>query len=167
MQTRSIDRPVGLDRLVRRRLLLAAGALGLLAWTGARAAAPAATLVEVWKGPSCGCCKDWIKHLEANGFQVKAHDTGNTDARARLGVPLQYGSCHTAQVGGYAVEGHVPSSDIRRLLKERPNAIGIAVPGMPIGSPGMDGPEHGPRRDPYDVLLVRKDGSATPFQTYR
>ena len=76
-------------------------------------------------------------------------------------------AAHTALVGGYAVEGHVPSSDIRRLLKERPNAIGIAVPGMPIGSPGMDGPEHGPRRDPYDVLLVRKDGSATPFQTYR
>ena len=167
MSTRNIDRPVGLDRLVRRRLLLATGALGLLAWTGARAAAPAAMLVEVWKGPSCGCCKDWIKHLEANGFKVKAHDTGNTDARARLGVPLQYGSCHTAQVGGYAVEGHVPARDIRRLLKERPNAIGIAVPGMPIGSPGMDGPEHGPRRDPYDVLLVRKDGSATPFQTYR
>ena len=167
MPTGSNDRPVGLDRRVRRRrLLLVTGALGLLAWTGARAA-PDATLVEVWKGPSCGCCKDWIKHLEANGFQVKAHDTGNTDARARLGVPLQYGSCHTAQVGGYAVEGHVPARDIRRLLKERPNAIGIAVPGMPIGSPGMDGPEHGPRRDPYDVLLVRKDGSATPFQTYR
>ena len=76
--------------------------------------------VEVWKDPDCGCCKDWISHLEANGFQVKVHDSGNAAARARLGVPEKMGSCHTAQVGGYAIEGHVPARDIRRLLKERP-----------------------------------------------
>jgi hypothetical protein len=144
---------------------MAAGAATLSARAMAQAT-PAAPLVEVWKGPSCGCCKDWIKHLQAKGFRVTAHDTGNTDARARLGLPIQYGSCHTAQVGGYAIEGHVPAREILRLLSERPNAIGLAVPGMPIGSPGMDGPENGPRRDRYDVLLVRKDASATPFQSY-
>jgi hypothetical protein len=121
----------------------------------------------VWKAPTCGCCKDWIKHLEANGFRVKAHDSGNTDARARLGLPIQYGSCHTAQVGGYAIEGHVPAREIRRLLQERPQAVGLAVPGMPVGSPGMDGPEYGNRKDAYDVLLVRKGGSAAVYQPYR
>lgn len=124
-------------------------------------------LVEVWKSPTCGCCKDWIKHLEKNGFSVRSHDEGNTDARVRLGMPIKYGSCHTASVGGYALEGHVPAREIHRLLKERPKAVGLAVPAMPIGSPGMDGPEYGNRKDPYDVLLVRRDGNSTVFQPYR
>ncbi len=128
------------------------------------AAAPVG--VEVWKAPTCGCCKDWIRNLESNGFQVKVHDSGNTAARSRLGIPMRLGSCHTAQVEGYAIEGHVPAREIRRLLSERPNAVGLAVPGMPVGSPGMDGPEYGARKDPYDVLLVRKDGSSTPYQSY-
>jgi len=128
------------------------------------AAAPVA--VEVWKAPTCGCCKDWIRHLESHGFRVKVHDIGNTAARARLGIPLRLGSCHTAQVEGYAIEGHVPAREIRRLLSERPGAVGLAVPGMPIGSPGMDGPAYGTRKDPYDVLLVRKDGSTTLYQSY-
>ncbi len=123
-------------------------------------------LVEVWKSPTCGCCKDWLTHLESNGFKVRAHDDGNTLARQRLGMPIRYGSCHTARVGGYAIEGHVPAREIRRLLKERPAAIGLAVPAMPVGSPGMDGPAHGERKDPYDVLLVAKDGSATAYQRY-
>ncbi len=123
-------------------------------------------LVEVWKSPTCGCCKDWISHLEAHGFKVRAHDQGNTDARAALGIPIAYGSCHTARVGGYAIEGHVPAREIQRLLKEKPAAVGLAVPAMPIGSPGMDGPEYGGRKDPYDVLLVRRDGSTAVYQSY-
>jgi hypothetical protein len=104
--------------------------------------------------------------MEANGFQVRVNDTGNTSARARLGIPIKYGSCHTALIGGYAIEGHVPAREIHRLLKERPQAIGLAAPGMPIGSPGMDTPAYGGRKDPYDVLLIRKDGSTTVYQAY-
>ena len=163
MANPSIDPPSW--RIHRRGLVLAA-VLGMGALATARAA-PRPSLVEVWKAPSCGCCKDWIFHLETNGFQVKVHDTGNTAARARLGIPMQLGSCHTAQIEGYAIEGHVPAREIRRLLGERPSAVGLAVPGMPIGSPGMDGPAYGSRKDPYDVLLVRKDGSTTSYQTYR
>lgn len=123
-------------------------------------------LVDVWKSPTCGCCKDWVMHLESNGFKVRTHDEGNTAVRQRLGVPVRLGSCHTASVGGYAIEGHVPAREIHRLLKDRPAAIGLAVPAMPIGSPGMDGPAYGQRKDPYDVLLVTKDGSTTPYQRY-
>jgi hypothetical protein len=125
-----------------------------------------APLVEVWKSPTCGCCKDWVAHLEANGFRTRVHDTGNTAMRAQLGLDLKYGSCHTARVGGYAIEGHVPAADIRRLLKEAPKAIGLAAPGMPVGSPGMDGPAYAGRRDPYDVLLVAQDGTSTVFQSH-
>jgi hypothetical protein len=123
-------------------------------------------LVEVWKSPTCGCCKDWMRHLEANGFAVKAYETGNNAARARLGMPQALGSCHTALVGGYVIEGHVPAADIQRLLRERPPALGLAVPGMPIGSPGMDGPEYRGRRDRYAVLLVQRDGRTTVFSTH-
>ena len=130
-------------------------------------AEPARPLVEVWKSPTCGCCKDWITHLEANGFAVRVFETGNTAMRGQLGIPVQLGSCHTARVGGYAVEGHVPAREIRRLLEERPAAVGLAVPAMPVGSPGMDGPEYGARRDPYDVLLVAQGGRSTVFQSYR
>ena len=149
----------------RRNFIAAALAALATAVPVAVAAAPAA--VEVWKAPTCGCCKDWIVHLEANGFKVQVHDSGNTAARARLGIPMRLGSCHTALIEGYAIEGHVPVREIRRLLAERPGAVGLAVPGMPIGSPGMDGPAYGARKDPYDVLLVRKDGSTTSYQSYR
>ncbi len=154
------------SRRIHRRSLLLAGVLGMSGLAAARAA-PGTSVVEVWKAPSCGCCKDWIRHLESNGFQVKVHDTGNTAARARLGIPLQLGACHTALIEGYAIEGHVPAREIRRLLVERPRAVGLAVPGMPIGSPGMDGSAYGSRKDPYDVMLVRRDGSTTSYQTYR
>ena len=122
--------------------------------------------VEVWKDPECGCCKDWVKHLEGNGFDVRVNDGGNTAARVRLGIPAKLGSCHTGQVGGYAVEGHVPAGDIQRLLALRPKAIGLVVPGMPVGSPGMDGPIYGKRKDAYDVLLVKPDGSTSIFKSY-
>ena len=123
--------------------------------------------IKVWKSPTCGCCKDWIKHLESNGFSVTSFDDGNSEARKRLGMPVRYGSCHTGEVEGYAIEGHVPAKDIYRLLDEKPDAIGLSVPAMPRGSPGMDGPAYGDARDPYDVLLIGPDGKARVFQSYR
>ena len=149
------------SELTRRRLLAGAGLL--LAAPPLFAAPPA---VEIWKSPQCGCCKDWAVHLKSNGFSVNVHDEGNTNARARLGIPLRDGSCHTATVGGYAIEGHVPAREIHRLLAERPKAIGLAVPAMPIGSPGMDGPDYKGRRDAYDVLLLLPDGSTRVYQHY-
>lgn len=157
MEATSID-------LQRRRWL----ALPLLLAVPAAWARPDgnAVLVDVWKSPSCGCCKDWVTHLESNGFKVRTYDDGNTAVRQRLGMPARLGSCHTASVGAYAIEGHVPAREIQRLLKDRPAAIGLAVPAMPIGSPGMDGPAYGQRKDPFDVLLVAKDGSTTTYQRY-
>lgn len=130
------------------------------------AAASAATAVEVWKDPSCGCCKDWVDHMQAHGFQVTVHETGNAAVRAKLGLPQALGSCHTALVGGYLLEGHVPAADVQRLLRDKPQALGLAVPGMPVGSPGMDGAIYGGRKDPYDVLLVARNGSTTVFTRY-
>ncbi len=122
--------------------------------------------MEVWKDPNCGCCKDWVSYLEKDGFKVVVHDTGNTVMRRRLGLPMKYASCHTALIGGYVVEGHVNATEIRRMLKEKPAALGLSVPGMPVGSPGMDGPVYQGRRDPYDVVLVHKDGSHMVYQSY-
>ncbi|MEP0547608.1 MAG: DUF411 domain-containing protein [Rhodothermales bacterium] len=118
-------------------------------------------LVTVYKSPTCGCCAKWADHIEAAGFPVKTVDVTDLGAvKAEHGIPAQYGSCHTAVVDGYAVEGHVPAEDVKRLLAERPEAAGLAVPGMPIGSPGMETP--GRRADRYEVLLVQ-DGDATVF----
>jgi len=151
----------------RRTLLKRTGPLLALASTLPLSALAVAPMVEIWKDPNCGCCQDWVKHLNKSGFATRVHDEGNTAARTRLGMPAKLGSCHTGLVGGYAIEGHVPASDVRRLLKEKPKALGLAVPGMPIGSPGMDGPAYGDRRDPYDVLLVLADGSTRVYQSYR
>lgn len=154
----------------RRSLLIGAAGLLAAATAPARAAKPAPAdalpVLQVWKDPNCGCCNDWIAYLERDGFKVQVFDTGNTAARQRLRLPVQYGSCHTALIGGYVVEGHVNAREIRRLLAEKPKAIGLAVPRMPIGSPGMDGPEYGDRKDPYDVLLVLHDGSSRVYQSY-
>jgi hypothetical protein len=150
----------------KRTLLraLAAASAAALALPGlAQSTKP---VVEVWKDPNCGCCKDWIAHMQASGFTVKTYETGNNAARARLGLPEKFASCHTALVAGYVVEGHVPAREVQRLLKERPKALGLAVPGMPIGSPGMDGPEYKGRKDRYDVLLVNADGRSKIYQTY-
>ena len=127
----------------------------------------AAPMVEIWKDTNCGCCQDWVRHLDKNGFATRVHDEGNNAARQRLGMPDKLGSCHTGLVGGYALEGHVPAREVQRLLKEKPKALGLAVPGMPVGSPGMDGPAYGGRRDPYDVLLVLADGGTRVYQSYR
>lgn len=146
---------------------LAIAGAGLLASGALRAQARrAGAAVEVWKDASCGCCGDWIAHMEQDGFKVTVHDTDNNSVRARLGLPIKYGSCHTALVGGYVVEGHVPAADVQRLLREQPQALGLAVPGMPIGSPGMDGAVYGGRRDRYDTLLVARNGSSRVFQSH-
>ena len=150
---------------MQRRHLLGLLTASLATASGALMAQTKAQ-VEVWKDPNCGCCADWIKHLESNGFVVRVNDTGNTAARKRLGIADKLGSCHTGLVGGYAIEGHVPARDIQRLLKDKPQALGLAVPGMPIGSPGMDGQAYGGRQDPYDVLLILKDGSTRVYQSY-
>lgn len=147
----------------RRRML--GGALAALLVPAALAQSRRPS-IEVWKSPTCGCCKDWIEHMRLNGFEATVHDTGNTEARTRLGLPVQYGSCHTATIGGYVLEGHVPASEVQRLLKDKPRALGLAVPGMPVGSPGMDGPEYKGRKDAYQVLLISRDGTATPYRSY-
>jgi hypothetical protein len=150
------------SRTRRRSMLLALALAPLATW----AQTPARVQLEVWKDPGCGCCEDWVRHVEANGFAVKLHESGNDAMRAKLGIPQRLGSCHTGLVGGYAVVGHVPAADIRRLLRERPSAIGLAAPGMPIGAPGMNGPAYGGRRDPYDVLLVTADGQARLYAAH-
>lgn len=130
------------------------------------AGAPKSIPMEVWKDPSCGCCKDWIAAMEQAGFSVRVSDTGNKGVRAQMGLPAQLGSCHTARVAGYLVEGHVPAREIKRLLRDKPDALGLTVPGMKVGSPGMDGPVYKGRKDPYEVLLVRRDGSTSVYQKY-
>lgn len=156
------------DRSRRHWLAAAVGVtLGLLGSAASLASAtPSLPPVQVWKDPNCGCCQLWVEHLQAHGFRVQVHDVGNNAARARLGMPRELGSCHTALVGGYVIEGHVPAEDLLRLLRTRPAALGLAVPGMPIGSPGMDGPVYQGRRDAYDVLLVQRDGGARSFRRY-
>jgi hypothetical protein len=122
------------------------------------------TLVEVFKTPTCGCCSLWVEHLKANGFTTKVTDLTNlTPIKTRHQVPGALQSCHTAVVDGYVIEGHVPAADIQRLLKTKPAVAGIAVAGMPAGSPGM---EAGGRVDPYNVVSFTKDGKTAVFASY-
>jgi hypothetical protein len=140
-----------------KRLSLALVPLGMLAC----AQAAAAQVIEVVKSPYCGCCSHWVDYLRAEGFEVRVTETEDvTPTARRLGVPDALRSCHTASIGGYAIEGHVPAADIRRLLAERPEAAGIAVPGMPMGSPGMD--QSGVRQ-PYATILFTRDGRRRVF----
>lgn len=146
------------------QLPLAAWGAWALAHPFAALAATDADLITVWKTPNCGCCKDWVAHLQRNGFKVVTNDVPDTaPMRQKLGLPAKFGSCHTAQLGAYVLEGHVPATEVRRLLREKPKAVGLAVPGMPVGSPGM---EMGESRDAYDVLLVLADGSSRVYQSY-
>ncbi|WP_420455001.1 DUF411 domain-containing protein [Rubrivirga sp.] len=122
---------------------------------------PDAPTLTVYKSPTCGCCAMWVEHMEAAGFTVDVRDRDDMAAvKDSLGVPSDLASCHTGVVDGYVVEGHVPAEQVARLLEERPEARGLSVPGMPIGSPGM---EMGDRRDPYDVLIVGPEGEAAVF----
>lgn len=125
-------------------------------------AGAASQLVVVHKNPTCGCCEMWVEHLRDAGFRVEVRNEDNLDPiKQRLGVPYGKGSCHTAEVAGYVVEGHVPAADIRRLLAEKPKARGLVLPGMPLGSPGME--VEGATPQPYTVELVRADGATVEY----
>lgn len=148
----------------RRNTLMAIGAMFVAGCT--RAAEPAGRtgpLVTVYKNESCGCCKAWVEHLQQAGFAVQAHDLDNLGPiKERVGIPVAMGSCHTAEVEGYFVEGHVPAPDIQRLLREKPTAKGLTVPGMPAGSPGMELPSG--KTQAYDVFLIAKDGTRSVYE---
>jgi hypothetical protein len=150
----------------RRTLVFALAAAGAAVVPGqAASAAEPLPPVHVFKSPTCGCCRAWVEHMKAAGFAVTVSEVDDTSvARRRHGLPDQFGSCHTAVVAGYVVEGHVPANDVKKLLAMKPVAIGLAVPGMPVGSPGM---EVGSRKDPYHVLLVARNGRERVFSAYR
>ena len=119
--------------------------------------------IMVYKSPTCGCCKKWVKHLENEGFNVTTKNMRNMDPiKNEIGVKRQFQSCHTAKIGKYYIEGHVPAAEIKKLLREKPDVKGLAVPGMPMGSPGMEG--H--RKDSYHVLLIDKNNSASSYAKY-
>jgi hypothetical protein len=119
--------------------------------------------ITVYRVEVCGCCLKWVEHLKNNGFEVKVETVADTsEYRRKYGVPESAKSCHTGYIDGYAIEGHVPAADIHRLLKERPKAKGLAVPAMPLGSPGMEAD----RVDPYEVLLFDAEGKTTVFERY-
>jgi hypothetical protein len=156
-------------RRALQRLALACTALAVPAlW----AAAPAGRIpVEVWKDPNCGCCQDWVAHMEHNGFAVTVHDTGNSAVRTRLGIPARLGYRQPVRLAATVTVGE-GCIDVDFAGSSAPSDYGINVPGMPVGSPGMDGPEYGGRKDPYEVLLITKnlmnsDVSTRTFTSYR
>lgn len=117
----------------------------------------------VYKTPTCGCCRSWVEHVQQAGFEVEVHDMPDVQpVKNQHGLPQHLASCHTAIVDGYVIEGHVPADVIRRLLSERPQVAGIAVPGMPIGSPGM---EMGDRKDPYDIVAFARNGTVSVYES--
>lgn len=127
-----------------------------------KAAAPAPIMMTVYKTPTCGCCSKWIEHMQKNGFMLHVTDLNDLSAiKTKHGVPAKAQSCHTATVNGYVVEGHVPAADVKRMLKEKPAIAGIAAPGMPQGSPGMETP--GIRGQAYDVLSFDKKGATRVY----
>ena len=145
---------------MKRRLLTL---LAPLAFLASAESAVAATLV-VTRSAYCGCCKHWVEHMKKAGFAVEVHEVDDVGATAkRLGVPDDLRSCHTSQIGGYVIEGHVPAADVKRLLATRPKAAGLAVPGMVVGSPGM---EHGDHKQPYKVILFDKSGKTRVFASH-
>lgn len=142
---------------------LAAATLAIMSLAGAAVAEPSTSLT-VYKSPSCGCCGGWVDHMKAAGFTVVTKDTDEMDkVKAMLGVPADMASCHTATINGYVIEGHVPADSVSRLLTEKPKAAGLATPGMPMGSPGMDS---GGASEPYSVMLFTRDGGTETFQRY-
>lgn len=153
-----------MTRFSRRSLMALPGAAAVaLAWRGAAGAA-APPEIRAFRNPGCGCCETWALGLQADGFIVTLTDDSELDKRRSLaGVPPELAGCHTAFLGGYVIEGHVPSEDIVRLLKEKPRALGIAVAGMPMGSPGM---ETDGAKDAYDVMLFTADGKSTVYASH-
>ncbi|WP_273205735.1 DUF411 domain-containing protein [Marinobacter subterrani] len=143
---------------------LALGLMAALGFSTTALAASAAQNIHVYKSPTCGCCTDWVKHLEENGFEVEVTETNNLNPiKAKAGLTPALASCHTAFIGDYVIEGHVPASDIQRLIAEAPKATGLSVPGMPMGSPGMD---MGNRQDHYKVIMFNDAGQTRVFSQY-
>jgi len=137
-------------------------ALGVGASSLAQSARP---MVTVYKSPTCGCCSKWIEHMKAQGFDVKSTDqTDVTPIKTQYGVPADAQSCHTALVGGYVLEGHVPASAVKKLLNEKPKVVGLAVPGMPVGSPGMEVPSG--QVEAYNVVAFDKAGKQTVYEKH-
>ena len=156
-----------IDGISRRAVLgqsLAAWGVAVLAQPLTALARAETKQLTVWKTPTCGCCGDWVSHLRKSGFEVAINDVNDTaPIRKQFGLADKFSSCHTARLNGYVIEGHVPAQELNRLLAEKPVALGLAVPGMPMGSPGM---EVGSTRDAYSVLLVLSDGSSRIYQSY-
>jgi len=147
----------------RREWMLKVAALAVAGIAG-RAGAVELPEMLVYKSSTCGCCNDWVKHLRASGFTVRTTDVVDLDSvRARFGVPQRLASCHTAVIGGYIVEGHVPASAVKRVLAEKPSAVGISVAGMPTGSPGMEGL----KQEPFSAVVFDERGRSKVFESYR
>lgn len=155
--------------MTAKKLLSVGGgiaALAILMLLATSQAAPAKSVVTVYKSATCGCCHEWIAHLEKAGYEVDARDVSDLGAiKERFGVPQRLGSCHTAIVDGYVIEGHVPAADIDRLLTERPEVAGLTVPGMIVGSPGMEVP--GQPAQPYDVIVFDQAGNTGVYASHR
>lgn len=154
-------------RITRATLAVVLMAASGLAYGAAAQSTTPLPRVTVYKTSTCGCCHLWVGHMKASGFDVQAMDVSPADVRGiskAAGLKDQDTSCHTAKVGGYTIEGHVPAADIKRLLKEKPAIAGIAVPGMPMGSPGM---EQGNMKEPYDVMAFKKDGTSTVYAKHK
>ncbi len=142
-------------RTLSSKFILALSLFGVMSYA-------AATTIEVYKSPNCKCCAKWVDHMRTNGFTVETKNVGNKAVQKRAGISPSLGSCHTSLVDGYVIEGHVPARDVKRFLSERPSAIGLAVPGMPKGSPGMESS----RSYPYNVLLINKEGNVSVYSRH-
>ncbi|PXX92759.1 metal-binding protein [Marinobacter vulgaris] len=147
-----------------KKHMLALGLVATVGLNGQLQAGEELKDIHVYKSPTCGCCTDWVDHLEDNGFKVEVTETNNLNPiKIDAGLTSSLASCHTAFVGDYVIEGHVPANDIHRLIAEAPKAKGLAVPGMPVGSPGM---EMGDRKDRYQVLMFNESGQTRVFSEH-
>ena len=152
-------------RPVNRSIAGAVAVFAVVLATQWRSTAQQKPVLSVFKSPSCGCCSKWVDHMKAAGFEAKVQDVEDMSAvKEKLGITSQLASCHTAQVDGYVIEGHVPASSVQRLLKERPKVTGLAVPGMPMGSPGMEVPSG--QKDAYSVVAFEKGGKTQVFEKH-
>lgn len=149
-----------MQRTRREWLTMTAGMVMAGLPAGLRLIAADDTAIEIWKSPTCGCCEYWVTHMRTNGFIPTVHNLDDVSPiKRKYGVPSSLASCHTAVVGGFAIEGHVPADVVKQALKERPAILGLAVPGMPMGAPGMEGP----RKDPYDVIAFDRAGKTRVY----
>jgi hypothetical protein len=148
---------------IRHGTLIGIAALAAVLLLQLRSSAQQKPVVSVFKSPTCGCCSKWVEHMKANGFELNVQDVDDISAvKEKLGVAPEISSCHTSQVGGYVIEGHVPAAAVQRLLKEKPKVAGLTVPGMPVGSPGMEVPSG--QKEPYAILTFDKSGKTSVFE---